>query len=148
MSAWQVDDERVDYTVEVRCDHTGDGEPIGEESPRLVSLVAHRVNTHGAIGFAEWVELRPTSDPSWEPSVQTYYGEAMRLGTFGPGTKNLAPDDYVPGMTEDRRWRFKCADCTDTLPVRHTKLLPLLTALRSAGVPHVTIRAVRSTLFP
>ncbi len=131
----------VDFILDVTCNHSRQSMPEPIPPERTVARVIHVPPIPGARGFIEWREAVKEEAPNYPAAVQTYYGEARRLGTIGlrkADGSGLAPNEYVRGM-EGQRWRFWCQDCRDTLPLNHSKLLPLLQKFMEHKVPSVSM---------
>jgi hypothetical protein len=132
----------VTFVLSIICDHSRQGLP--EPRPdRVVTRLAYFPRPEGRFGWLEWRELVLEDDPTYPPALQTYFGEARRLGR---SSAEFGSDNLVPGMTEGQRWRFWCADCDDTLPARHTKLVTYLDGLRLAGRTSVTLAGLAPRL--
>lgn len=145
----------TDYELRIECDHSRN-EPGSSIGPSIVSTIVHVPEPDDGetrIGWLHWRE-RAHQDPDRPPALQTLFGEAHRLGRTSEGLSldeiargNLVPNPRGgPGMTEGQRWRFLCTDCDDTLPARHSRLVPLLEALRNAGQPSVTLAQIAPRL--
>ncbi|GAB2747723.1 hypothetical protein GCM10027039_01700 [Terrabacter koreensis] len=143
-----MSDVMADYTLDVYCDHSRN--PLPESRiERHVARILHVDAPTGAVGFMEWREGVLPDAPDYPSALQTFYGEAMRLGTFGlraADGSHLRPQQLVRGMTEGERWRFWCADCDDTFPVRGSRIRPYLEILRSHGLERVTLAALAATI--
>lgn len=127
-----------EFTVRVTCDHRGSGI---DADPVPVALIGYVPNRDGALGFIEWREYEHTPGQT-EWAMQTYFGEADRLGTFGQAN----PGDEVPGMTEGQRWRFRCTVCGETKPVRQTRLEPLLAKMRDARIDTLPLAVIAAMM--
>lgn len=131
------------YRLDIVCDHTRNL-PDSEMPPRIVTTIVHNPRPADQpgrrhVGWLEWREL----ESDYPAAMQTYYGEAQRLGRR---PSEYAPGDLVPGMGYAQRWRFWCADCDDTLPARHARVMALLEALRQAGLTSITLTALAARL--
>jgi hypothetical protein len=131
------------YTLDVVCDHSRNG-TWAPTPTRVVARICHLPKPPNTIGFLEWREVIREEDPDYPPAAQTYFGEARRLGIAS--RSGLGEMRRLLRMTEGQRWRFWCADCDDTLPARHTRLEPVLDALRQNRVSSVTLSALAPIL--
>lgn len=133
----------MEFVLSVVCDHTR--KPMSPVPvPRVVTRIVYVPRPEDSegrrvFGWLEWREL----DDGHPGALQTYYGEARRLGRIGTG---IATNELVPGMTEGQRWRFWCSDCHDTLPARHSSVVRVFDGLRRAGVSSVTLTGLGARL--
>lgn len=134
-----MNDPVVDFTLEVECHHRGKDVAA---PPEMVARLAHRARPNGEPGstrhgFLAWI------DAAGSQALQTYFGEARRLGRSG---LTHAPVDLVPGMDYGHRYRFECQTCGETVPVNARKLDPILETLRVHGVARVTLAGIADRL--
>lgn len=127
-----------EFLLSIECDHRGNGV---DAEPETVALIGYVPNRYGAVGFLEWREYGHTPGQT-EWALQTYFGEAHRLGTFGVA----ASGDEVPGMDAGQRWRFHCSTCGETKPVLHKRIEPILTRMREANVTSLTLALMAAML--
>jgi len=129
------------YVLTVLCDHA-DTEFVG--APALVvTRLAYfprpeptAAATKRVFGWLEWRELEHEDDPTYPPALQTYFGEARRLGRSSL-THGL--HELVPGMTYGQRWRFWCRTCETTRPMKHELAEQRLDALRQTDTRFVLL---------
>lgn len=136
-------------TVEVWCDHSGQGRRLPDIPRRLVSTVAYVPKPDPEagkerIGWLEWREL-VQSDPEQTPALQTPFGELGRrrqeIG-FPVDMGGLA--GLPAGMDYAHRWRFHCRDCEDTLEVRGEKLEAIFGPLAERSISFITLAPLRA----
>lgn len=142
------------YQLAVICDHRRNA-PNTVRPERIVSTIVDfpKPSDPPTVTRTGWLDWREVEVPGYPASLQTYFGEAARLGRVprsietdnsGEPTVDdfLALRELVPGMDHGQRWRFWCADCDDTVPARHERMVELLDVFRHAGVPSVTSAAL------
>ena len=147
------------YALDVVCDHGG--RPDVTAPPRVVCRALHGPRQGGALSIDGAVVDDGIVD-GWRPDEaipdtqeHSYFGELRRLladlppedaGAIlrDPAARDRLLSDRRTGRTmSGDRWRFWCADCDETAPIRAAKLLPALDVLRAHGVRRVTVAQLR-----
>lgn len=145
--------------VDVVCEHTD--RPDLDAPPRVVCRAVHGP-VQGVALSVDGVMVDDGITDAWHPAEslpdtqeQSHFGELRRLlAPLPPGERGrilrdpaardrLLTDRRTRRVMHGGRWRFWCADCGTTVPVRAAKLFPVLDHLRAHDVRRVTLAQLR-----
>ena len=139
----------MNWELTVYCDHAG---KVEVEAPEhIVARILHVPNAD----FNEW---RERALPDTPPAKSGYWTRLLQMEmekTLGPGVigdpsarDRLLTNRQTGRVMEDVRWRFHCPACNTTLPVRGSRMQPVLEKLRAHTIRRVSLAQLGRTMLP